>query len=90
MNQLWRNQLLATSLEASTSSKWPYKKVYFSVVYHPRNDSLQPTISEYKNLISFNDRFFEFSSDKLINKAKDINDPALNEWVRWYQELYYF
>jgi len=90
MNQLWRNQLLATSLEASTSSKWPYKKVYFSVVYHPRNDSLQPTISEYKNLIGFNDRFFEFSSDKLINKAKDINDPALNEWVRWYQKLYYF
>jgi hypothetical protein len=90
MNQLWRNQLLATSLEASTSSKWPYKKVYFSVVYHPRNDSLQPTISEYKNLIGFNDRFFEFSSDKLINKAKDINDSALNEWVRWYQELYYF
>jgi hypothetical protein len=90
MNQLWRNQLLATSLEISPSPKWPYKKVYFSVVYHPRNDSLQPSINEFQKLIGYNDRFFAFSSEKLINRAKEINDPALSEWVRWYQELYYF
>jgi len=70
--------------------KWPYKKVYFSVVYHPRNDSLKPSITEYQKLIGFNDRFFAFSSDKLIKRAKEINKPALSEWVRWYQELYYF
>ncbi|GAG74337.1 unnamed protein product [marine sediment metagenome] len=29
MNQLWRNQLLATSLESSTSLRWPYKKGIF-------------------------------------------------------------
>jgi hypothetical protein len=90
MNQLWRNQLLAAGLEASTSPKWPYKKVYFSVVYHPRNDSLQPSISEYQKLLDNNERFFAFSSDKLINQAKGIDDPELIEWVRWYQELYYF
>ena len=90
MNQLWRNQLLATSLESSTSPNWPYKKVYFSVVHHPRNDSLRPTITEYQNLIGYNDRFFAFTSDKLINRAIEINEPALNDWVRWYKELYYF
>jgi len=89
MNQLWRNQLLATSIE-SAYPRWPYKKVYFSVVYHPGNNSLKPSISEYQKLIGFNDRFFAFSSDKLINRAKEINEPALSEWLRWYQELYYF
>ena len=90
MNQLWRNQLLGTSIEASTSHKWPYKKVYFSVVYHPQNESLKPTISEYQELINFNDRFFAFSSDKLINQAKKLDDSALSDWVHWYQELYFF
>lgn len=90
MNQLWRNQLLATSLEASTSPKWPYKRVYFSVVHHPRNEALQPTLSEYQKLIDFNDRFSAFSSDTLISQAIKMDDSALNKWVRWYQELYYF
>lgn len=90
MNQLWRNQLLAISLEKSTSAKWPYKNVYFSVVYHPKNDSLKPSIIEFQKLIGFSDRFFTFTSDKLVNRAKDLNDPAISEWVRWYQELYYF
>jgi hypothetical protein len=89
MNQLWRNQLLATALESSTSPDWPYKKVYFSVVYHPLNHSLLPTISEYQKLIAFNDRFFAFTSDRLLNRAREINDPVLNAWVQWYQELYY-
>jgi len=90
MNQLWRNQLLAISLEKSTSPKWPYKKVYFSVVHHPNNEALQPSIYEFQKLIGFSDRFFTFTSDKLINRAKELNDPAISEWVRWYQELYYF
>jgi hypothetical protein len=90
MNQLWRNQLLATSLESSTSLRWPYKKVYFSVVYHPGNNSLKPSISEYQKLIGFSDRFFAFSSDKLINQAKETKEPELSKWLHWYQELYYF
>jgi len=90
MNQLWRNQLLAISIETSASPRWPYKKVYFSVVYHPRNGSLQPTISEYQKLIDFNDRFFFFTSDTLIDQAKKVAGSALKEWVRWFEELYYF
>lgn len=90
MNQLWRNQLLATALESSTSPDWPYKKVFFSVVYHPRNASLLTTITEYQNLINHSDRFSEFTTDILIGRAMEINEPDLNEWARWYQELYYF
>jgi hypothetical protein len=89
LNQLWRNQLLAESVERSITPKWHYKKVYYSVVYHPQNRSLLPSISEHQKLIDFNERFFAFSSDKLINKAKEVDDRLLNEWVRWYQELYY-
>ncbi|MHB1355939.1 MAG: PGN_0703 family putative restriction endonuclease [Anaerolineae bacterium] len=90
MNQLWRNQLLATALESSTSAMWPYKKVYFSVVYHPRNESLLPTIAEYQNLIDSNDRFSVFSSAELLDRAFEVNEPQLNDWVRWYQDLYYY
>ena len=90
LNQLWRNQLLATSIESSTLPSWPYKKVYFSVVYHPKNKSLKTSISEFQKLIGFSDRFFAFPSDKLISQAKEINKPALSEWLDWYQELYYF
>jgi len=90
MNQLWRNLLLATSIENSTSPKWPYKKVFFSVAHHPKNVSLMPSISEFKKLIGYSDRFFAFTSDKLIDRAKEINDPKLTKWVNWYQDLYYF
>lgn len=88
MNQLWRNQLLTTSIESSL--QWPYRKVYFSVVYHPGNYCLKPSISEFQKLIGFTDRFFAFSSDELINRVKEINEPVLSEWLNWYQEIYYF
>ena len=71
-----------------SSEKWPYKKVYFSVVNHPENNSLNKSISEYKQLLHHNDRFFNFSSDKIINSAK--NEPMLEEWLQWYQDLYYY
>ncbi|MBM3708548.1 MAG: hypothetical protein FJW69_09500 [Actinobacteria bacterium] len=90
MNQLWRNQLLTTSIESSNSRELPYKKVYFSVVYHPENSYLNSTISEFKKLIGYSDRFFTFTSDELINKAKKTNEPVLSEWLDWYQKLYYF
>jgi len=66
MNQLWRNLLLATSIENSTSPKWPYKKVFFSVAHHPKNVSLMPSISEFKKLIGYSDRFFAFTSDNKL------------------------
>lgn len=89
MNQLWRNQLLGAGLESSSSLNWPFKKVYFSVVYHPGNNSLEHSIFKYHELLKFKDRFFTFSSDKLINKAKEINEPEINEWLKWYEGLYY-
>lgn len=89
MNQLWRNQLLAASVESSESPRWPYKKVYFSVVYHPDNKSLESTISEYEKLIDHSDRFFAFTSDKLIERVKEVDAPLLTEWAQWYQNLYY-
>lgn len=90
LNQLWRNQLLATCVEASTSSRWPYKKVYFSVVHHPKNNLLESSISEFQKLLRNDDRFFTFTSDELINKAKEVKEPELSKWLNWYQELYYF
>jgi len=51
--------------------------------------SLQASISEVQRLIDFSDRFFSFSLDQLLNQAIKMDDPALNQWVRWYQELYY-
>jgi hypothetical protein len=89
MNQLWRNQLLATSVESSNSPRWPYKKVYFSVVYHPENKYLENSIGKFKELIGNSDRFFTFTSDKLIDRAEEIEDKELSEWVSWYKELYY-
>ncbi len=89
MNQLWRNQLLATGLEASNSPRWPFSKAYFSVAYHPGNYFIEPSIKKFKKLIDPSDRFFAFTSDKLINRAKEIDGPKLYKWLKWYQELYY-
>jgi hypothetical protein len=88
MNQLWRNQLLAASIESSTSPRWGYKKVYFSVVHHPGNRSLLPSITRYQELLRSKDRFFVFTSDQLIQRAREIHEPALIDWLDWYQGLY--
>jgi hypothetical protein len=85
MNQLWRNQLLASAIEKSSSPNWPFKKVFFSVVYHPENVYLEKTLREYESLIDKNDRFSYFTSDKIINGVKEAN---LQQWVTWYKSLY--
>ncbi len=90
MNQLWRNQLLATAIEGSSSTNWQYEKVYFSVVHHPGNHCLSQSMAEFHQLIDQSDRFFAFTSDQIINQAAQINSVLLNEWVSWYRELYYF
>lgn len=85
MNQLWRNQLLALSLEEQTK---PYKHVFFSVVRHPLNIYLDNTITDYRNLTANNPKFTAFTSADVISAAEGLNDTKLNEWATWYKTLY--
>lgn len=84
MNQLWRNQLLGLALEKEKE----YKHVYFSVVKHPDNTSLDKSINEYKALINNNPKFSVFTSLDVINAAKSVNDTSLDKWIKWYEDLY--
>lgn len=86
-NQLWRNYLLALAVE--NSDKWPYKKVFFSVVYHPKNPALAESISSFEAVIGNPSRFSNFPSNKLTKAASDITDPFLEKWLSWYEDLYY-
>jgi hypothetical protein len=86
MNQLWRNQLLAMGIEKS--DHWPYKKVFFSVVYHPDNIFLQPTMQAFHDLIGHSDRFFSFTSNAVLKSVDGTQSPALKAWAEWYCELY--
>ena len=90
LNQLWRNQLLAIAIQSSQSPRWPFKSAYFSVVHHPKNESLTPTINLFKQLTSNSDKFFTFSSRELVEQAKQVNFAPLQEWLTWYQGLYYY
>jgi hypothetical protein len=90
LNQLWRNQLLGLAIENSTSEKWPFKKVYFSVVHHPKNHALDDSMNIYRKLVGYNDRFFSFTSDVLIHKAKRLSFSPWHKWLTWFEELYYF
>lgn len=85
MNQLWRNQLLALSLE---EQKQPYEHVYFSVVRHPGNSYLDKTITKYKELTANNPKFSVFTSADVISVASSLRDFELDKWITWYRELY--
>ena len=87
MNQLWRNQLLATAIERSPD--WPYKRVYFSVVHHPGNTHLDASMTAFKRLVRESDRFFWFTPDRIIDAAKSEQDAGIRDWVKWYEELYF-
>ena len=89
LNQLWRNQLLSLAIENSASENWPFKKVYFSVVHHPKNYALDGSMNIYRNLVGYNDRFFSFTSDVLIHQAKELGFSPWQEWLTWFEELYY-
>lgn len=84
MNQLWRNQLLGLALE----KKGPYQHVYFSVVHHPGNKSLNTTIEQYQDLINHDQRFSVFTSKEMVDIVKCQNDPELTKWADWYCGLY--
>lgn len=84
MNQLWRNQLLALSLE----KQGIYKHVYFSVVKHPQNNYLDTTLKNYQDLIQNNPKFSIFNSNDFIKAAKSVNSLELDIWIDWYRTLY--
>jgi hypothetical protein len=84
MNQLWRNMLLALAVEDADGS--PYTGVHFSVVHHPENKALLPSIETFHNLLGEKDRFSWFTSDRIVDAAADL--PALREWAAWYRGLY--
>ena len=89
LNQLWRNQLLGLAIEKSVSGKWPFKKVYFSVVHHPKNHALDESMNTYRKLIGYIDRFSSFTSDELIREAKQLGFSPWHEWLAWFEGLYY-
>lgn len=80
MNQLWRNQMLAMELE----NRGIFAEVYFSVVSHPDNCFLDKTMNEYRQLIKSSPKFYEFKSDKLVDKAV----AYLPDWSSWYKKVY--
>lgn len=88
MNQLWRNQLLALSIESST--EWPYSEVSFSVVRHPKNHALDRTIAQFKQILGNGGRFSGFTSDALIDGAQQLDHAPWRHWLEWYKELYFF
>ncbi len=86
MNQLWRNQLLAMAMEQDT--RLPYRHASFSVVRHPDNQSLDKSIASYRDLIGDNSKFSVFTSANVVRAASQVRDARLDDWVRWYCDLY--
>lgn len=86
MNQLWRNQLLALAIEDDIQQ--PFRKVYFSVVRHPENRSLDKTLEQYEKLIGKNERFFCFTSKDVLTAVDAYADSVLTDWSKWYKSLY--
>lgn len=83
-NQLWRNQILGKAI----IQKGDYKNVHFSVVMHPDNPDLQPTINNYVNILKDKSVFSVFTSRDIINNAMKLNNPKIDKWVKWYKDLY--
>ena len=86
MNQLWRNQLLGLAIEQD--KKRPFQHSTFSVVRHAGNTSLDRTLKQYKNLIGDDPRFTVLTSADVVRAAEEFGGTDLQEWARWYRELY--
>lgn len=84
INQLWRNQILGLAIEKETE----YEKVFFSVVKHPGNTSLDNTITKYQELIDGNKKFSVFTSANVLSNAIRFADNDLKLWIYWYKTLY--
>jgi hypothetical protein len=88
-NQLWRNQLLGLSIESLRLPDLPFKKAFFSVVNHPDNSALVPTVRGYEALVNHSHQFSYFSSNRLVEAAKSCGSSLLSDWATWYEGLYY-
>ena len=86
MNQLWRNQLLAMSIEQD--DRQPYKHVYFSVVKHQDNHHLNETLTAYQHMIDGAPSFSIFTSADVVNAVQEMGGAGLSHWVDWYRRLY--
>jgi hypothetical protein len=89
LNQLWRNQLLALSVEQDDERPYDrYKHASLSVVRHPRNRALDNSLNAYRDLIGDNPNFSTFTSADLLRSAESVGDAALRDWADWYRHLY--
>ena len=86
MNQLWRNQLLALALGEAQGG--PYVDTAFSVVKHPANPHLDESLEAYRRLVAGSAKFTEINSDDVVRAAETLHDVALDQWARWYRNLY--
>ena len=85
LNQLWRNQMLAFTLQETGI----YSTVTFSVCHHAKNTMLDRSINKYKTLTN-EDRMFSYFSNYDVVNAVNTNDPELQKWLLWYKNLYCF
>lgn len=74
--------LLALIVE--DSKECAYKRVYFSVVYLPNNETLKPS---FQILVSSNERFFLFTSDNIIRSAQQVDNSSIQNGIK---DFYYF
>ncbi len=86
MNQLWRNVLLALAVEDATDS--PFAEVHFSVVHHPGNHALKPSMDAFAALLGDKSRFSSFTADRIVNAVSASAPPELTDWAAWYKGLY--
>jgi hypothetical protein len=83
-NQLWRNQLMAYSVQKNGL----FKNVHFSVVHHPDNHDLQKTIDNYTDMLLDKSLFSVFTSKQILDNCTKVENKEIREWVRWYSDLY--
>ncbi|AQT70086.1 hypothetical protein STSP2_03288 [Anaerohalosphaera lusitana] len=86
MNQLWRNQLMGLAAEADPACE--FERAFFSVVRHPGNRMLDATMDAYCQLTANSEKFRTFTSADVIAAATQTADPTLQDWARWYCDLY--
>ena len=65
-------------------NKGMFEDVYFSVVTHPENSFLDKTMNEYRKLINYSPKFFDFKSSALLKEAVEY----LPDWSKWYRRVY--
>ena len=86
-NQLWRDHLLAVSLQLHPSS--PYNIVKLMLVNHPEDVDAGRNISEYKKLLKSDDSLLSLSLDKIIESWFSVvnNNDTLN-WLLAFKMRY--